>query len=962
MPDDLTRALAAGVRGRVRADTQTLATHAADASNHRHVPLAVVEPVDADDVAAALAVCREHGAPVLPRGAATSIAGQSVNTAVVLDVRRHLGGVHSIDPEARSAVIGPGVVLDDLQRAAAPHGLRFGPDPSTHSRCTVGGMIGNNACGSHSVAWGKTVDSVRSLDVITYRGERLTAGPGAALGGHRVLDELARVRDRWAGDIRTGFPHLTRRVSGYNLDELRPDPGTDGRDGTGGTDLARLLVGTEGTCATIVQATVGLVAVPATTALAVLGYPTSYAAAEAASALVAARDAGELALQTVEGVDASLVETLRAGRPDATSWRALPEGRAWLFVEVPGATAAEAAATAEAVRRRSQSSATLVVTDRAQARDLWSIREQGAGLATRAPDGSEAWPGWEDSAVPVERLADYLRGFDALLAEHHLRTAYYGHFGDGCVHARIDVDLLTRPGIAAYRRFLTEAADLVTGLGGSLSGEHGDGQARAELLTRMYPAPVVEAMGAFKAAWDPDGAMNPHRVVDPAPLDADLRIFLAGPTLPLRTTQGMALPADGGSVEQAVRRCVGVGACLNGTASGGVMCPSYRATGEEQHSTRGRARLLHEMLRGDVVTDGWRSTEVRDALDLCLGCKGCKSDCPVDVDVASYKAEFLHQHFAGRLRPRDHYALGWLPVWLRLVRGPRRRRLLNRAARVPALARLAALVGGLTPEQAVPPLAEQTFREWFTTRPAPDLPDDAPRLLLWPDTFTDHLDPAVGRAAVAVLERLGHRVEIPDAPVCCGLTWTTTGQLDRAKQVLARSVAAIAPWLEQGVPVVGLEPSCTAALRHDVAQLLPDEHRLAPAVRTFAEVLATHDLAGLTDGVARDAVVQVHCHQHAELGTAADREVMAALGIRAEVLDSGCCGLAGSFGFTAGHHEVSQAVGEAVLLPAVRAAAPTTTVLADGFSCRTQVRHGTERAPEHLAELAARVLGVSSRS
>jgi Fe-S oxidoreductase len=526
------------------------------------------------------------------------------------------------------------------------------------------------------------------------------------------------------------------------------------------------------------------------------------------------------------------------------------------------------------------------------------------------------------------------------------------------VHARIDVDLLTRPGIAAYRRFMTDAADLVSGLGGSLSGEHGDGQARAELLGRMYPAPVVEAMGAFKDAWDPDRAMNPHRVVDPAPLDADLRIFLAGPTLPLRTTQGMALPADGGSVEQAVRRCVGVGACLNGTPSGGVMCPSYRATGEEQHSTRGRARLLHEMLRGDVITDGWRSTEVRDALDLCLGCKGCKSDCPVDVDLAAYKAEFLHQHHAGRVRPRDHYALGWLPVWLRLARGRTLRRALNRAARVPALARVAAAVGNLTPEQPIPPLAEQTFREWFARRPAPDLPADAPRLLLWPDTFTDHLDPSVGRAAVAVLERLGHRVEIPDAPVCCGLTWTTTGQLDKARSVLARSVAAIAPWLEAGVPVVGLEPSCTAALKHDVAQLLPDEHRLAPAVRTFAEVLAGHDLAALTDGVARDAVVQVHCHQHAELGTAADREVMAALGIRAEVLDSGCCGLAGSFGFTAGHHEVSQAVGEAVLLPAVRAADAGTAVLADGYSCRTQVRQGTERAPEHLAELAARALGV----
>ncbi|MEO6881614.1 MAG: FAD-linked oxidase C-terminal domain-containing protein, partial [Mycobacteriaceae bacterium] len=716
----------------------------------------------------------------------------------------------------------------------------------------------------------------------------------------------------------------------------------------------RVLVGTEGTCATILTATVDLVELPAATALTVLGFDSSYAAAEAAAALVAARDAGELVLQTVEGVDASLVATLRAGRPDSTSWRLLPDGAAWLFVEVGGQDRAQAGAAAQAVQACVQSRGALVVTDPGRARELWSIREQGAGLATRAPDGSEAWPGWEDSAVPVHRLAEYLRGFDALLATHHLRTAYYGHFGDGCVHARINFDLLSRPGIARYRTFLTEAADLVAGLGGSLSGEHGDGQARAELLGRMYPPRVVEAMGAFKAAWDPDAMMNPHRVVDPAPLDGDLRVFLAGPTLPLRTARVMALPADGGSLETAVRRCVGVGACLDD--AGGVMCPSYRATGQEQHSTRGRARLLHEMMRGDVVTDGWRSPEVRDALDLCLGCKGCKSDCPVDVDMAAYRSEFLHQHYARRLRPRDHYAMGWLPVWLRLARA---RSAVNRVVALPVVAALVKKVANVAPERTLPALAPHTFREWFTTRQGPEPAAEGPRLLLWPDTFTNYLDPAVGRAAVAVLEHLGYRVELPAEPVCCGLTWTSTGQLEHARAVLARSVRALAPWLDAGVPVVGLEPSCTAALRHDTAQLLPDEHRLPAAIRTFAEVLAEHpDLSAVADGTERAAIVQVHCHAHAELGTAADRVVMAALGIRAEVLDSGCCGMAGNFGFTAGHHEVSQACAEAVLLPAVRAAGPDTAVLADGYSCRTQVRQAGDDRPEHLAQLAARAMGL----
>lgn len=940
----LVRDLAAAARGRVAADLTTLATNSADASNHRHVPLAVVEPVDAEDVAAVLAVCRDHEAPVLPRGAATSIAGQAVNTAVVLDTRRHLNAVRSIDPDARTAIVQPGVILDSLQRAAAPHGLRFGPDPATHSRCTLGGMIGNNSCGSHSVAWGKTVDNVASLDVITYGGELITAGTAVDLdSGTRLFRELAAVRDRWSGDIATGFPRLPRRVSGYNLDELRSGPQTN---------LARALVGTEGTCATVLAATVQLVELPGATALVVLGFPDSYTAAEAASELVELRNAGVVSPLTIEGVDGALVDTLRAARPHEQSWRALPEGRAWLFVEVGGADAAEAHAAALVLHTSVQSKASgAVVTDPAQARALWRIREQGSGLATRAPDGSEAWPGWEDSAVPPHRLAEYLRGFDGLLSEHGLHTAYYGHFGDGCVHARIDFDLLTRPGIAAYRRFMEEAADLVCSMGGSLSGEHGDGQARGELLSRMYPPAVIDAFGAFKSAWDPAGKMNPRRVVDPAPLDADLRVFLTGPTLPHR--RELALPADKGDFAAATRRCVGVGACLS--ESGGVMCPSYRATGEEQHSTRGRARLLHEMMRGEVITDGWRSTEVRDALDLCLSCKGCKSDCPVDVDMATYKSEFLYQHYKGRRRPASHYAMGWLPTWLRAATLPR---LLNAAARNRGLAAVAKKLGGIARERDIPPLAPQTFRQWFAHHRSPAT-RDAPRLLLWPDTFTNHFDPAIGRAAVAVLEHLGYRVELPGETVCCGLTWTTTGQLPHARKVLQRSIQAVQPWLDDGVPIVGLEPSCTAALKHDTAQLLPEEKRLPAAVRTFAEVLAQHDLAALTDAVPRKAMVQVHCHQHAELGTAADTAVLAALGVTAEVLDSGCCGLAGNFGFEEGHYEVSLACAQRVLLPAVRAAEQDTAVLADGFSCRTQLRHGSDARPQHLAELAATALGLA---
>ena len=616
---------------------------------------------------------------------------------------------------------------------------------------------------------------------------------------------------------------------------------------------------------------------------------------------------------------------------------------------------------------------------------LWRIREDGAGILTRSPDGGEAWPGWEDAAVPPERFGAYLREFDGVLARHGRRGVYYGHFGDGCLHVRIDFDLASRAGIANFRAFLEDAADLAVAHGGSLSGEHGDGAARAELLPRMYPPPIIRAFEEFKGIWDPDGRLNPDRVVRPAKLDDDLRVFVGLPTI--RDAPELAFAHDRGSFARATRRCLGVGKCV--TAHGGVMCPSWRATGEEMHSTRGRARLLFEMANGQVIGDGWRSAEVAEALDLCLSCKGCKRDCPVGVDMAAYKTEFLAQRYRGRLRPAAHYSMGALPRWLHVV-GRLPARLvdaLNAAARGP-LGAVAKRLGGIAPERAIPPVARRPFtrgarsvlKATFRTSPAlnvafrtrrsagralPSAVGDRPRLLLWPDTFTNHFDPGVAADAVAVLEALGYAVELPPRTVCCALTWTTTGQVGAARRVLRRSLRAIEPWLAAGVPVVGLEPSCTAALRADGPELLPDEPlaaRLAQGVRTFAEVLADHADAVRAAVVVpgQRALVQVHCHQHAELGTEADHAAMAALGIEAEVLDSGCCGLAGNFGFEQGHYAVSMACAERVLLPAVRAADPDVAVLADGFSCRTQLRQAGTREPVHLARLAARALGLRS--
>jgi FAD/FMN-containing dehydrogenase/Fe-S oxidoreductase len=959
------------VGGEVRFDRAHRAMWSADASNYRRVPIGVVSPRDDADVEAALAVCRAHDVPVLPVGARTSIAGQAVNTAVVLDFTRHLNRILEIDPDARTARVQPGVVLDHLRDAAAPHGLTFGPDPSTHNRCTLGGMIGNNACGSHSVAWGKTVDNVEALDVLTYRGERLHLGRGAHLGA--IPDQLSALGDRIGDDVRAAFPDLTRRVSGYNLDQLLPE---------NGFDLAKAMVGTEGTCALLREATVRLVESPPARALAVLGFEDAY---QAADHVMVVREHHPL---TIEGMDAGLIAALRASNPVERTSRALPPGGGWLYVETGGATRAEAEAAAHAVAAamKPYGATAVVVGDPAAMKQLWRIREDGAGILTRRPDGGEAWPGWEDAAVPPERFGAYLREFDALLARHGRQGAYYGHFGDGCLHVRIDFDLATRPGIANFRAFLEDAADLAVAHGGSLSGEHGDGAARAELLPRMYPPAIIKAFAEFKAIWDPDDRMNPDRVVRPAKLDDDLRIFVGMPTL--RDEPQLAYRHDGGSFTRATRRCLGVGKCV--TDNGGVMCPSFRATGEEMHSTRGRARLLFEMANGQVITDGWASDEVAEALDLCLSCKGCKRDCPVGVDMAAYKTEFLAQRYRGKRRPASHYSMGALPRWMHLVgRLPARAvDALNAAARGP-LAAVAKRVGGIDDRRPIPSIARRPFtrgrrvpgvvartrskvallqRDWSRAtllqsrrRGAPVA--GRPRLLLWPDTFTNHFDPAVAEDAVAVLESLGYTVELPPRDVCCGLTWTSTGQVDAARRVLRRSLRTIEPWLAAGVPVVGLEPSCTAALRADGPELLPDDplaDALSSGVRTFAEVLAPHvdALRAAVVAPGQRALVQVHCHQHAEIGVEDDRAVMTALGIDAEILDSGCCGLAGNFGFEKGHYDVSMACAERVLLPAVRTAGREVAVLADGFSCRTQLRQAGTREPVHLAQLAARALGV----
>ncbi|MEW2292101.1 FAD-binding and (Fe-S)-binding domain-containing protein [Streptomyces sp. NPDC006743] len=948
--------LRSAVRGEVGFDVTSRALVTMDASNYRRVPLGVVAPRDADDVAAVLRVCRERDVPVVPRGGGTSIAGQATGTGVVLDFTRHMNRLLSLDPRTRTAVVEPGLVLDRLQEAAAPHGLRFGPDPSTHSRCTLGGMIGNNACGSHSVAWGTTADNVRELSVLTARGQRLRPGPRWA-GAPQGLRELAGTE---LARLRTGFPDLPRRISGYALDALLPEHGAD---------VARSFCGSEGTLGVLTEAVVRLVEAPRARALAVLGYADESAAAEAAAGLLPHRPL------TAEGMARDLV-------PAAITTH-LPRGDAWLFVETGGDTRTQARARAQTIASAADAVDTLVLTDPAAQRALWRIREDAAGTATRMPDGTEAWPGWEDCAVPPARLGVYLRDFRTLLAAHGLRGTPYGHFGDGCIHARIDFDLLSTAGVSRFRRFSEELAHLVVAHGGSLSGEHGDGQARAELLPKMYGPQTVALFERAKAVWDPDDLLNPGMLVRPAPLDTNLR-FAVLPREPVDVAFGY--PADGGDFAAAVRRCVGVAACRTTHTSGpAVMCPSFRATGAEEHSTRGRARLLHEMLAGELVTDGWRSTEVRDALDLCLSCKGCRSDCPAGVDMATYKAEFLHHHYAGRRRPAAHYSLGLLPRWLRWAAATRTAPALNALATVGPLAAVAKRLAGITPRRAIPRLAAEPFTRWWRRRRRPAREGGGELVVLWPDTFTEHLSPTVGEAAVRVLEAAGLRVALPPTlrlrrppvgdgrsvtvnplavlrgrgRVCCGLTYVSTGQLERARAVLRRTLDLMDPVLETDAPVVVLEPSCAAALRTDLPELLPDDpraHRLAGRVLTFAEALERHAPGWRPPRLDRPVAGQTHCHQHAVLGDAADRRLRAAAGLTGD-LAGGCCGLAGNFGFEKGHFEVSAACAEEQLLPSVRTAPAGTVVLADGYSCRTQLDQLAGTRARHLAEVLAEALG-----
>lgn len=929
--DSFADALRAAGISDVRVDATSRAAYSSDASLYRVTPAAVVCPADHDEVAAVLEVCRREGVPVTARGGGTSIAGNAVGAGVVLDFSRHMNRVLSIDPDARTAVVQPGLVQAVLQKASAPFGLRFGPDPSSLSRCTIGGMIGNNACGSRALGYGRTSDNVTAMRVLTARGEELRL-PGAA---SPTLDALAAATRAGLATIRTEFGRFGRQVSGYSLEHLLPEHGFD---------VTKLLVGSEGSLAVCTEATVNLVHEPAHRILVVLGFPDIAAAGDATPAVLAHRPTA------CEGIDSRIVDVVRE-RKGEHAVPPLPDGAAWVFIEVVGETAEHALRRAHDVANSCGAIDSLVVEDTARAAALWRIRADGAGLAARSPRGRPAHAGWEDAAVPPERLGAYLRDFDALMADFGVTGMPYGHFGEGCMHVRIDLPLDRPGGTQVFRDFMFAAAQLVAGYGGSLSGEHGDGRARGELLPLMYSPDALALLKAVKHTFDPDNLLNPGVVVDPAPLDADLRI----PAAPvLRRDLALAYRHDGGDFTQAVHRCTGVGKCrADNTGIGEVMCPSYQATREEKDSTRGRARVLQEMINGTDVRGGWRSPEVHEALDLCLSCKGCASDCPTGVDMAAYKAEVLHQSYRGRIRPASHYSLGWLPRWATMASvAPR---LANAALRLPGVGRAALAAAGVDGRRTIPAFAPETFRAWFQRQ---HFDADGDEVLLFVDSFTNYFSPEAGRAAVAVLQNAGYRPRLTDRQQCCGLTWISTGQLDTARRKLGRTLDSMAGSVERGVPVVGLEPSCTATLRSEAVELVGGARAeaVSAATHTLAELLTARGweppaMTGTT------VIAQPHCHHHSVMSWSPDAELLRTAGADVTRL-GGCCGLAGNFGVEKGHYEVSVAVAEQQLLPAVRTAAPDAVVLADGFSCRTQLDDLADRQGVHLAQLLAERLAT----
>jgi FAD/FMN-containing dehydrogenase/Fe-S oxidoreductase len=942
------------IAGEVRLDPATKAIYATDASNYRQVPIGVVIPRTQGDVVETIAVCRQFRAPVLSRGGGTSLIGQCCNTAVVIDWSKYLNEIVELNVEKRFARVEPGTICDDVVNAARPYDLTYAPDPATHDHCCFGGMLGNNSCGAHAQMNGPAANNVEALDILLYDGTRMHVGwlsesewRNKMQGAGREAEVYAKLKSlaqRYKSLIEERYPKIPRRISGYNLDQLIPNS-------HGEVNIARALVGSEGTCVTILEAKVSLIYNQPERVILILGYKDVY---HAADHLMEVLPFKPIAL---EGMDERLKQNIKKkGGLHSEHLSLLPDGKGWLIAEFGAATHDEAKAIAERLSEKLSKgphppSMKLLANQKDQ-RNLWDVREAGLGATAFVPGERDTWPGWEDSAVAPEKVGQYLRDLRALYTKHGYNPALYGHFGQGCIHCRVDFDLYTERGIANYRSFMEEATDLIVQYNGSFSGEHGDGQGRAEFLPKMFGPELIQAFREFKSVWDPDWKMNPGKIVDPYRIDENLRIGTS--YKPWEPETHFKFPDDNESFARATLRCVGVGKCrrMSGEGEQQTMCPSFMVTREEKDATRGRAHALFEMLQGKITQDGWRDEGVKDALDLCLACKGCKGDCPVNVDMATYKAEFLSHYWEGKVRPRHAYAFGFIDKWAQLASlAPG---FVNLFTQLPIVRELAKAAAGIPHQRSIPAFAAQTFKAWFKNR-KPSVRAHGKRVILWPDTFNNHFFPETAIAATKVLEAAGCNVIVPTAHMCCGRPLYDYGFLDAAKAYLTRIMDLLGPEIDKGTPIIVLEPSCCSVFRDELINLFPT----LPRARKLKE--NTFTLSGFLEqqkdfdvpSLKKKAVVHSHCHHKAVMRMKDEESLFKKMGLDYEMLDSGCCGMAGSFGFESDKYDVSVRIGERVLLPAVRRTPPSTLVVADGFSCKEQIAQLTNRGALHPAEVLA---------
>jgi FAD/FMN-containing dehydrogenase/Fe-S oxidoreductase len=952
--NELEKELHKSVSGEVRFDDGSRALYSTDASNYRQIPIGVVLPKTEEDIVNTINICKKYNAPMVNRGGGTSLAGQGCNVAVMMDMSKYYNQILNIDKDKKLVTVQPGIVLDEMRHTTERKvGLTFGPDPATHTHCTLGGMLGNNSCGVHSVMaqfegnGARTSDNTESLTIVTYDGIRMKVGLTSdeeleqiiKAGGRKgeIYKGMKGLRDKYADLIRNKYPHIPRRVSGYNLDELLPE---------NGFNVARALVGSESTLVTIVQATLKLLTAPKARTLLVLGYSSLPESGYAVMDILPHKPIG------LEGMDDKLLDFMRRKGLNVNDISLLPKGNAWLLVEF-GADTKEAAdnkakALIAELKKKKNPPDTSIFDIPDQEQKLWQIRESGLGATAWVPGEPNGGPGWEDSAVAPEHVGDYLKDLRDLFNKYEYYPSIYGHFGQGCIHCRIGFDFLTEDGIEKYKRFTVEASHLVIKYGGSLSGEHGDGQARGDLLEIMFGKELVQAFKEFKQIWDPGWRMNPGKIVDTYGQLNDLRLGTEFNPPQLKTH--FQFPDDAFSWQRISQKCVGVGDCRR--HEGGTMCPSYMVTREEMHSTRGRSRLLFEMLQGDIIKNGWKDKRVKESLDLCLACKGCKHDCPVNVDMATYKSEFLSHYYEGKLRPRTAYVFGWIYWWSRIA--SLMPDVANFFMHAPVVSRFTKAIMGIAPQRKMPKYAKQTFKNWFGNRKI-QIDTGRQKVILWADTFNNNFLPQTLVAGVEVLEAAGFEVVVPKKSLCCGRPLYDFGMLKTAKRMLLQILDELKEDISDGVPVVGLEPSCVAVFRDELINLFPhrkDAARLSKQVFTLGEFLQKKAQDFKIPTLRKKAIVHGHCHHKSIMKLDDEKEVLKKTGLDYEILQTSCCGMAGYFGYEKGdHYDVSIKAGELKLLPAVRDAAKDTIIITNGFSCREQIEQETDRKGMHLAQV-----------